>query len=343
MHRKHEAEQADGAFESTETSAAPVSEQTRDRIDEIILGGPRQYTRLQVAELSGVPPESTQRRWRSLGFAAVDDDSVRFTDADIEAAKLSEGLLATGIVPKGMDVAVSRALGHHLSRLAEWQTELVRELLAERPDLVGDEQQLVAFVDGVVPLIERIQNFVWRRHLAAYAGRAFGAQDDDSGQRAVGFVDMVGYTRLTRQIDEEQLSVVLEKFEAAAAGAVADRSGRIVKMIGDEVLFVADTPLEAAEIAIELNRRAEADGDIPELRTGMAFGDVLSRLGDVYGKVVNVAARLTSTARPGTIVVDEELAQALGDDSPYSLRSLRPVSVRGYSKLRRYALKRPSE
>ncbi|MGH3434627.1 MAG: adenylate/guanylate cyclase domain-containing protein [Thermocrispum sp.] len=322
---------------------AQLSEETRRRIDEVLLGSARRYTRLQVAEKSGVPPETTQRRWRSLGFAAADDDDVLFTDSDVEAAALSEKLLSTGVVPAGMDVAVSRALGHHLSRLAEWQIELVRELLDQRPELATDEQQLLAFVQAVAPTIERLQNFVWRRHLAAYAVRAFGSGEDDSGQRAVGFVDMVGYTRLTRQVDEEQLTVVLERFEAAAAAAIADRQGRIVKMIGDEVLFVADSPRDAVQIAVDVNRRAEADGEIPELRTGLAFGPVLSRLGDVYGKVVNVAARLTSTARPGTIVLDEGLAEALGEDPPYPLRSLRPVSVRGYSRLRRYALKRPKD
>lgn len=343
MRRQQDVETVDGVVDEPGTAVAPLSEQAREQIDETLLGGPRRYTRLQVAQMSGVPPERTLRRWRSLGFPAAEDDSVLFTDADVEAARLSETLVATGVVDPRMDVAVSRALGHHLSRLAEWQTELVRELIAQRPDLVADEEQLVAFVRGVVPLIERLQTYVWRRHLTAYAGRAFGADDDNAGQLAVGFVDMVGYTRLTRQIDEEQLAVVLEKFETVAALAVADRRGRIVKMIGDEVLFVADTPVEAVEIALDFNRRAEEDPDIPELRTGLAFGHVLSRLGDVYGKVVNIAARVTSTARPGTIVLDQGLADALGDDERYSLRSLRPVSVRGYSRLRRYALKRPTD
>lgn len=316
-----------------------ISDDVQNLIEEILLGGKREYTRLEVAERAGLSPDTTNRRWLSLGFASAADEDVFFTDADVEAAKLSEGLLASGIIDQGMDVAVSRAIGHHLSRLAEWQTELVRELILQRPELAGDEQKLVALIEAVVPVLERLQNYVWRRHLAAYTGRVFGGTADESGQQAVGFVDMVGYTRLTRSIEEDQLAVVLEKFEAVTAGAVADRQGRVVKMIGDEVLFVADTPVDAVEIALEINRQAEADGEIPELRTGLAFGHVLSRLGDVYGRVVNIAARLTSTARPGTIVVDEQLSEAVRDQ--YTVRSLRPVSVRGYSRLKRYALKRP--
>lgn len=314
----------------------------QDRIEQLLLGGPRKYTRKDVAELSGVPSEATRRRWRALGFAAAEDDAVLFADCDVEAARISNGLIESGIIDEAMDVAVVRTLGHHLSRLAEWQTNLVRELLVEQPDVAANDQQLVAMVEAVVPAIERLQSYVWRRHVAAFAGRAFGPQsgDVDAGNQAVGFVDMVGYTRLTRKVDETELASVLDRFEAVAAGVVADRQGRIVKMIGDEVMFVADTPTEAIEIALAMNERAEDDDEIPELRTGLAFGHVLSRLGDVYGRVVNIAARLTSTARPGTIVLDQQLAEALGDDPPYDLRSLRPVSVRGYSKLKRYAVKR---
>nr|PZN01603.1 MAG: adenylate/guanylate cyclase domain-containing protein [Thermocrispum agreste] len=332
-----------GSVDDPGAGTAPLSARTRRRIDELLLGGPRKYNRLQVAELSGVPADVTQRRWRSLGFATAGDEEVLFTDNDVAAAALAEKLLATGVVPAGMDVAVTRAVGHHLSRLAEWQIELVRELLDKNPELLADEDRLVMFLDTVMPLLEQLQTFVWRRHLAAYAARAFDAGEDDTGALAVGFADMVGYTRLTRRIDEEQLSEVLDKFEALASAVVAERHGRIVKTIGDEVMFVADTPADAVEIAAEFARRAAEDDDIPDVRVGVAFGPVLSRLGDVFGKTVNIAARLTSTARPGTIVVDEGLAEALGEHAPYQVRPLRPVSVRGYSRLKRFAVKVPTQ
>lgn len=328
-------------MDDAEPGRSLLSAETRRRIDALLLGSPRKYNRLEVAEKSGVPADVTQRRWRSLGFATADDDEVLFTDSDVEAAALAEKLLATGVVPAGMDVAVTRAVGHHLSRLAEWQIELVRELLEKQPELLANEEQLVAFLETVMPLLERLQTFVWRRHLAAYAARAFDAGDDNSGELAVGFVDMVGYTRLTRQIDEDQLSSVLDRFEALASTVVAERHGRIVKMIGDEVLFVADSPDDAVEIAAEFARRAAADAEIPDVRVGLAYGQVLSRLGDVFGKTVNIAARLTSTARPGTIVMDEGLAEALGDEPRYPVQPLRPVSVRGYRRLHRFAIKIP--
>ena len=84
-------------------------------------------------------------------------------------------------------------------------------------------------------------------------------------------------------------------------------------MLGDEVMFVAADPVAAATIGLGLLDAIEADGDLPDLRIGMARGNVLSRFGDVYGPVVNIASRLTSAAKPGTILVDGELATALAE------------------------------
>jgi adenylate cyclase len=154
---------------------------------------------------------------------------------------------------------------------------------------------------------------------------------------------MVGYTRLTRQIDEDELSRVLDAFELLATETIAEHHGRVVKMIGDEVLFVADSAVDAAEIALALTERTSADESIPAVRAGMASGRILSRFGDVYGSVVNLAARLTSVARPGTILVDRELATELAEEPAYELRQRRPVTVRGYNRLRPSALRRARE
>jgi adenylate cyclase len=111
-------------------------------------------------------------------------------------------------------------------------------------------------------------------------------------------------------------------------------------MIGDEVLFVADSPADGAEIALTLAERAGADPRLPELRIGLAYGRVLHRLGDVYGPVVNIAARLTALARPTTILADGALAGQIRPLAGYRLRSLRPVSVRGYARLKPYVVRR---
>ena len=115
--------------------------------------------------------------------------------------------------------------------------------------------------------------------------------------------------------------------------------GQVVKVVGDEVLFVTDRPPDAAEIALRLTSPYRDREGLPALRVGMAAGQVLTRFGDVYGPVVNLAARLTSLARQGTALVDAELAAALGADAGYRLQQRRPTAVRGYHHLRSWALR----
>ncbi|PXY20744.1 adenylate/guanylate cyclase domain-containing protein [Prauserella muralis] len=319
-----------------------AEEPLQRRLERILLGGERKYTRLQVAELAGVPEERSKQLWRALGFAAAADDDVVFTDADVEAMRITDQLVEAGLLDRDLETSVARAVGLHLSRLAEWQSGLLWSLIADHPELAADERQIGALVEGLLPQLEHVQNFVWRRHLAAYAGRALAAPDEQLEARSevVGFVDMVGYTRMTRRVGEAELSQVLERFETLATEVIAECHGRVVKMIGDEVLFVADEPVAAAEIALTLTERTGADEQLPAVRAGMALGRVLSRFGDVYGSVVNLASRLTSIARPGTILVDRELAGALKDEPDYTVRSRRAVAVRGYSRVRPAALRR---
>ncbi|OXM71441.1 MULTISPECIES: adenylate/guanylate cyclase domain-containing protein [Amycolatopsis] len=313
-----------------------------ERLESILLGGKRRYTRLEVADKAGVPIERATRLWRALGFATVGDDEVVFTDADIDAVRTADQLISSGLLDQGLEAPVARTLGLHLSRLAEWQVRMLWTLITENEGLGRDDAQIVTLVERLLPELQRVQDFVWRRHLAAFAGRALASPEEDLEARTevVGFVDMVGYTRLTRRLAESELSAVLESFELLATEVIADHHGRVVKMIGDEVLFVADAPADAAGIALTLTERTAADAELPEVRAGLAAGRILSRFGDVYGSVVNVAARLTSVARPGTVLIDRELAGELADLPGFAVRSRRPVTVRGYTRLHPYVLRR---
>ena len=118
--------------------------------------------------------------------------------------------------------------------------------------------------------------------------------------------------------------------------------GQVAKMVGDEVLFVTDQPGGAAAIALRLTSPDRDSKGLPASRVGMAAGRVLTRFGGVYGPVANLAARLTSLARPGTALVDAELAAALRADGGYRLRHGRTAAVPGYHHLRSWAL-RPRE
>jgi adenylate cyclase len=195
--------------------------------------------------------------------------------------------------------------------------------------------------DTLLPVLERLMTYTWRRHLAAAAGRILAASPDDPSTAtvAVGFADIVGYTCTVRHSGIDELAALLESFEENAAEAIVTNHGRVIKSLGDEVLFAADTPRDAAAIAVRLSDPVRAASHLPQLRVGMALGRVLTRFGDVYGPVVNLAARLTGLARPGTALVDAELAAALRADGHYRLQARRPAAVRGYHHLRSWALR----
>ena len=317
------------------------------RIEQIVLGGQRRDNRVQVSEATGVDRDRASRLWLAMGFAEVGDDEKAFTDSDIEALRVLDGLVTSGTIALEDEVPHARAMGQTLSRLAEWQT---REIMARADELAPalDDAQRVAsavdMADALLPVIEQLQSYVWRRHLAAAADRILLADPGQLSATAVvvGFADIVGYTSLARHYDTDELAALIESFEEDTSQTVVSQHGRVVKTLGDEVLFVADTPRDAAEIALRLTDPGRAGRGLPPLRVGMATGQVLSRFGDVYGPVVNLAARLTSLARPETVLVDRELATALRPDRSYELRARRPTAVRGYHHLRSWSL-RPRE
>lgn len=283
--------------------------------------------------------------WRALGFASVEDHEVVFTDADVEAVRIADRLVGEGLLDRDLETSVARAVGLHMSRLAEWQAQLLRSLLADNPHLAEDLEQLAELVERLLPQLGRIHDFAWRRHLVAYSGRALATSGErlESRNRVVGFVDMVGYTRMVHRFDEAELNAVLERFESLATEVVVEHHGHVVKLIGDEVLFVCSRPTEAAEIALTLTEQAGADEALPAVRAGLSSGKVLSRFGDVYGSVVNLASRLTAIARPGTVLVDAMLAESLDDESGYRVRRLPTMRVSGFHRVRPAVLRRARE
>lgn len=312
-----------------------------EQLEEALLGGTRAYNRLEVAERAGVSIERAVRLWRSLGFASVPDSEVIFGDRDVEALATISALVDNGVVSQDNEAALARSLGQAMARLTDWQTGLLRGFIDKNDELAQGEDETVRLAGELVPELEKLQSYIWRRHLIAAAGRMLpvAADDPKSDTVVAGFADIVGFTRLSRSISEAELAALVESFESTTAGIIAEHGGRVVKTIGDEVLFVVQTPTQAADIALALMSWVDSDDDIPKLRIGMAHGRVVSWLGDVYGPIVNVAARLTSVARPGTTVVDRALATAIEDEPDYSVRKLRRVSVRGYSHLEPWSLR----
>jgi len=312
-----------------------------EAIERAILGSPRRLTRIEVAEQADVPLERAIALWRSLGFPGAEDDQPMFIDADVEALRMVTWLVETGFVDPSFEVTLARSMGLSFARLAEWEVaELAAAALGSTAD---DPSRVEETIASLIPVVEDVQNYVWRRHLAHAAGRILLRPDGNAAAApmAVGFADIVGFTRRSREIGPEELAHLVEVFERVANEIVTENHGRLIKTIGDEVLFVADDPVDMGRIALALVDGAQREPDFPEVRVGAAHGEVLSRMGDVFGPVVNIAARLTSLARPSRVLVDNELAEVLRSRrDEFRVKHSRTTSVKGYSRLDTWSVKR---
>ncbi len=350
-------------------------------IERSLLGSRPSLTRQEVAEQAGVPLELAEDLWQELGFPHAADDDVAFTEEDVEALKRTTELISLGILAPDSQAALVRTWGRSFARLSEWQVNLLAELAAGESD---PKERLVELMDEVLPRVEELQTYIWRRHLASAAYRLLDTAEGGgtTTTAAVGFVDIVGYTGQSKQLNDRELVDWIEHFEDVLTRLVVDLGGRVIKTIGDELLFVADDPVTAAEVALIATERGEDDEDrFPRVRAGVAYGEVVNRLGDVFGPTVNIAARLTSVARPGTVLVDrgayegvtgpraedgvettelpatdsaprglvkvlDRAADELAELSPYSeagkyrLRRMPRKSVKGYSRLEPWVLRR---
>ncbi|HEY4004376.1 MAG TPA: adenylate/guanylate cyclase domain-containing protein [Pseudonocardia sp.] len=313
----------------------------QQRLEELLLGGSRRYSRAQLIEQASVDADLTKRIWRSLGFAEVGDDEVVFTDGDRQALRTWEDLRADGLVPAQIEDSVARSVGQAMSGLADWQVETIYQLVDHGHDEI-DERELMEIAARILPLMRQMQSYIWRRQLAAAAGRLLTGHPHNSQTRSlvVGFADMVDFTKASHQLSLAGLAELIEQFHRTSNEVVASCRGRVVKTVGDEVLFTTSEAPDGAEIALALLEQLAATPGLPELRIGLAVGPVVTRFGDVYGEPVNIAARLTSHARPGRTLVDRNLAAALEDDDRFTLRGRRPLAVRGYRHLLPWELSR---
>jgi adenylate cyclase len=327
-------------------------------LEEHLLGEAPHLTQQQVAAEAGVPLETANELWHLLGFAHVPDDAVAFTSADVRALRLTSDLIRLGVLNSQRQEGLVRTWGRSFARLADWQVALLADVSREMG--ADPAEGLLAISDEVMPRVEQLQSYVWRRHLLSAGARLLAESSSGaSAILAVCFVDIVGYTSRSRTLTDRELVAWLESFETAVLQLTVDRGGRIIKNIGDELLIVADSPEAMADIALALTARgADPDDPFPAVRAGVAYGEVVTRLGDVFGPVVNIAARLTSVARPSTVLVDLGTYEALsgrtvahddesdhgepGDDvtsgSAYRFRRLRRISVKGYARLKVWVL-----
>ena len=318
----------------------PEGSSTYEGIYRRLLGSGPVYTITQVARQIGITIGDVRTYWRSMGFADVPVSQPHFTDADVEAIRAVATEVLEGKISFPASQDFVRAQGHSMDRLVLWQVEALVEEVSVRYELDDVSARLMVldrFLD-FQDLLESQLIYTWRRQLAALLGRfdrqftrTTGVSTDEEElplERAVGIVDMVGYTSRTVRLSRDELAEIVADFESTARDVVAANGARVVKTVGDAVLYVADDLKAGARVATQLVDKL-AKVELP-VRCSVVWGRVLSRSGDVFGPIVNLASRLNDIAGAGTVLMDDVSAAILEqDNTEFDLEPLETTSVAG--------------
>ena len=303
-------------------------------MEAFLLGQEPSLTRVQVAERAGVPLDLAVTLWHQLGFPHHADDDVAFAESDVEALRLTADLVEIGILPPESQAALVRTWGRSYARLAEWQTTLLAGLAVEGGDPAA---ALTELATDVLPRVEALQTYVWRRHLASAAQHLLdGHRRADAGRDPA-----VGLLRRHRRLHHPE-----PQPRRRRAGRVGrplraghdhprrrPRAARSSRPSATRCSSPSPTRPPPSRSRSTLTARGDdPDDPFPAVRAGIAHGAVVRRLGDVFGSTVNAASRLTSAARPGTVLVDAGVHEALtaDEDEPLALAAAAPGLGEGF-------------
>ena len=312
---------ASDGVDAEELKAAAAEDRLALLPVERVLAG--RHTAREVERRTGLPAEQMLRIRRVMGLPAAGEDDPVFSDEEMEAAKSIKLFVDTGFGEEEI-VQITRVLGEAMSRLAATTTAAFGETFLEP----GDNEEEVAkrfasLAQELTPALTPVLVAAFKSHLRDSVSRGMlGRAEREAGQIAnaqevgVCFADLVGFTRLSGEIQVEEVGAV--------AGSLADLANdaskppvRLVKTIGDAAMFVSTEIAPMVDAALTLLEAAEA-GDLPALRAGIARGPAVQRAGDYYGNAVNLASRVTGAARPGSVLCTEGVRDAAPDQFDWS-------------------------
>ena len=326
----------------------------------LLLGASPSLTLTEVAQRAGTSMEMAQKFWRAMGFADVDPDAVHFTEQDVAALQDTVALIdetSDSSLASASVLELLRAQSYTMDRLVLWELETFVTDLSERLGLDDTSARLVALdrIDGLVELLSRQLTYVWRRHMASILGRTDAEVStrgrEDTGPdlypliRSLGFVDIVSFTQRAQGMSKAALTHMLEGFENTARDVITSRGARVVKTIGDAVMYISDDLLIAADVVTALVDELQKGPDAIRVRASLVEGRVISRSGDVFGPTVNLASRLVDAAEPGSIRLDESTAMAILRSSQadrYRVGQCHEVVAKGLGQIVPWSLERTS-
>jgi len=295
------------------------------------------FTRAEAAERAGIDVDFAGELWRAFGLALVDQDTVKaYDEEDVESMRAVKTIMDAGLSKEDI-LEVARVYGQAFARIAEAEQRAYKRRFLDPMVAAGISTDQIDALEPLsrlmLPLLDPLLRNAHRRQLDV-ANRQLIVSSSQVGTEpyAVGFVDLVDYSRLSTTLDGLDLTTLISRFDDLALTRCADVGARVVKFIGDAVLFVSPDPHVALEAARAVVTGAGEDAVLPEARAGLDYGEVLPLEGDYFGNPVNVAARIVGVAMPGTVVVSKTFGQALGpaadDFKTLGVRELKGVGER---------------
>ncbi|HEX2038209.1 MAG TPA: adenylate/guanylate cyclase domain-containing protein [Acidimicrobiales bacterium] len=289
----------------------------------------------EAAARAGIDAEEAARYWRALGFPDPLKSGRRLSPDALSVL----GLIAVGardVLGEDATLALARVMGGATWQVAQAVVDTFR-VRFEAPQLAAGVPyaEVVETYVGVArellpPFVDAL-GALFVRQLVAVAYGAWSADAEGvatSRDVAVGFADLVGWSTMSRTLSPAALVGVVDGFERVVAEVAGAHGGRVVKLIGDAAMFAADDALSACRLGLEVAERVTSSQHLPPVRVGVAAGAVVSRNGDLFGDVVNLAARLVAVADEGSVVADEAVRARVGDELRFE--ALPPRSLKGF-------------
>jgi class 3 adenylate cyclase len=286
----------------------------------VTLRGGRELTLAEAVQRSGISEEKLFQISRAAGFPEPGPSGRVLGE---QFADLAAGMAAAETM-FGQEAVLQlvRVMGSAMARLADalvstFLVNVESEVRDADPVGLGIARANAAAI-ALMPIVNGGLDILLRQHILA-ARRTIVGDAIHAGYETrpmcVGFVDLVGSTALAQRLSTRELGAVLTEFEHVSADTVTSAGGRVVKLIGDEVLYTTSDPAAACTIALNLASRFDGHPVVPAVRAGVAGGDVLLRDGDVFGPIVNLAARAVKVAEAGEVVAPKAIAVAAGIDA----------------------------
>ena len=293
-------------------------------LDRVLSGDPV-YTAREAAEQSDLPLEYLLAARQATGLALPDPDEKSYSDQDLETGRVIAELRLAGIPDEGL-LEITRVLGRSLAQGAEVIRSVaagafIESGITEHELARRNAEAASTFLPKLAPLLQNIL----RLHLRDLVRNQALSQEELAAGTArntshvfVGFADMVGFTRIGERIEIDELGELGARLTELAVQHTRPPA-RLVKTIGDAVMFVAPAPEPLLDTMLALVARVDEEGEaFPRLRAGVAAGLAVSREGDWYGPPVNLASRVTGVALPGSVLAAREVRDAAPDGYAWS-------------------------